>query len=94
MRATKGWGNAGSVREVIVAAAARQQVRIAELEALPKPPTPTDLAVLKKSLTLRDFDLDPDALFPTPEKSVDKALYGLNNCDFLREQFVRIALGT
>jgi SpoVK/Ycf46/Vps4 family AAA+-type ATPase len=84
LRARRGWGNAGSVHNEVLDAAARQQVRLARRSSAPS-------ADEKAELIACDFEVDAERALQGPEGAVQRAMEGLMNAEALTEQLQLIA---
>jgi hypothetical protein len=79
LRARRGWGNAGSVHNEVLDAAARQQVRLAQRIGAPS-------ADEKKELLACDFEVNVERALQGSDGAVQRAMEGLTNADALAAQ--------
>ena len=82
LRARRGWGNAGTVRNLVVEAAGKLQARVAKLEA-----TGDD----RRRLDACDFDVDARRSQEDSDSAVARAMQGLTNAEALTAQLQVIA---
>lgn len=95
LRAKKGWGNAGSIVNIITDAAKEQQNRILESERRGDLYSPDDSTEKKKwkssQLLLIDFGINMEMVTASNKEKVAQALKGLSNTAYFEGKFEEIS---